>query len=223
MSVQGHDIAFYEGLELGESPWIMDVGANVGEMAMLFRKLWPDARIECFEPNPTAFERLVNTTFEQGHFRLHPVGLSEHRGTATLYHNGGTDEAASLHARDLRWAGAPNFGELKTDVRVQRLDEYMYTGDVVDLLKIDAEGHELAVLRGAGIVLHPHAIKRITFEFNSCNLDSRTFLKDFWDLLVVKCGYSLFQIDSSGEVTLIEEYNPALEDFAAHREFIATD
>jgi len=221
VSVQGHDIAFYEKLNLGTTkPTIFDVGANVGDMTKLFRRIWPNSRIICFEPNPAAYRRLDEETFDMENVQVHGCGLSEEPGVAKLHFAGGPDESASLHRRDLSYAGVELHPHIVT-VEIRALSEYLGGGEV-DLLKLDAEGHELAILRGAGFLLRPDWVKRIAFEFNSCNLDSRTFLKDFWDLLVVERGYSLFQIDSGGEVTLVENYDPSLEDFAAHREFIAT-
>lgn len=220
MSVQGHDIEFYEDLELGDAPRIFDVGANVGDTVRLFKRLWPGSRIECFEPNPAAFRRLEESTFDMDDVQTYFAGLSDEPGTGKLHFAGGPDESASLHDRDLSYAGIELHPHTVT-VELRTLSEYL-GGGPVDLLKLDAEGHELKILQGAGDFLRPNWINIIAFEFNSCNLDSRTFLKDFWDLLVLERRYRLFQTFGH-RWEQVEVYGPELEDFHAHREFMAID
>lgn len=53
----------------------------------------------------------------------------------------------------------------------------------VDLLKIDVEGNELKVFQGAEKSLAEGRIGAIQIEFNECAIDSRIFLRDFWNLL----------------------------------------
>jgi FkbM family methyltransferase len=50
----------------------------------------------------------------------------------------------------------------------------------IDMLKIDVEGHDLAVLCGASKTLERGIIKLAQFEFGGCNLDTRTNLQDFY-------------------------------------------
>ena len=52
----------------------------------------------------------------------------------------------------------------------------------VDYLKVDAEGHDLAVLQGAAGMLEV-GVRFVQFEFGGGNIDSRTFLRDFVRLL----------------------------------------
>jgi FkbM family methyltransferase len=152
---------------------------------------------------------------------LNEVALSNREGTLILNHAGGTDQSASLHKRDLGYAGV-NLHPQGTAVPVSRLIDHLPERSVVDLLKIDAEGHELFVMLGAGEKLIPSRVTNIQWEINSCALDSRTFFKDFWTMLTER-GYSISQINSEGVVQPpIARYDPSLEDFAAHREFLAS-
>jgi hypothetical protein len=53
----------------------------------------------------------------------------------------------------------------------------------IDLLKIDTEGHELEVLRGARRLLSDGLIRVLHIEFNEMNVVSRVFFRDFRELL----------------------------------------
>lgn len=66
-------------------------------------------------------------------------------------------------------------------IKVERLDDFAKTEniDFIDFLKIDAEGNELNILKGARRLLANKSIRCIQFEFGKINLYSKAFLKDF--------------------------------------------
>jgi FkbM family methyltransferase len=222
VSLAAHEQKFLESMkqELVDDPHIVDVGANVGQFAIACKQIWPPSFITCFEPSVSAFNQLVrNTRPWQDSMSLNWCALGESRDVKPLYSGPGADETASLHRRWL-----PGIGYLHGSHQVQMVDVWALGALMVrdvDLLKIDAEGHELAVLKGLGRELRRERVKRIYFEFNSCALDSRVYFRDFWRLLVEECGYQLWQVTSNGDLDPIGEYDPSLEDFAAHREFYA--
>jgi len=53
----------------------------------------------------------------------------------------------------------------------------------LQLLKVDAEGHELAILRGAQRAIRSGVVDIVQFEFNEMNVTSRVFFKDFYEVL----------------------------------------
>jgi hypothetical protein len=83
-------------------------------------------------------------------------------------------------------------------VSVASLDDFCKRHSIrsIDLLKLDAEGHELPILRGASGLLRDGAIRAIQFEFGGCDLDSDTTLRDFFDLL--SPNYEIFRILRNG-------------------------
>lgn len=209
-----HDKQFIEALDLEtDVPVIYDVGANVGEWSQAVLEKWPDAYIYAFEPNPEACIEYRKRVKEHGF--LYDIALSNYVGTSKLYYNGGPDVLASLSKRDLSYQNQEH-GIHVIDVRTDILKNYIIA---CSLLKIDVEGHEIDVLRGLGQTLNPTYVKNIYWEYNSCALDTRTFFKDFWDLLT-PAGYDIYQIVGT-RFQHIPEYHPRLEDFASHRDFFA--
>ena len=78
-------------------------------------------------------------------------------------------------------------------VRVRTLDSFCAAKGIehIDFLKLDVEGHEVAVLRGAQTTLDRGAISMIQFELGPANIYSRTYFYNFWSMLSDK--YDLFE------------------------------
>lgn len=121
----------------------IDVGANLGGYTWLMHRL--SRRVIAFEPNPDLAARLValNRATLKWSISAQNVALSNHSGATTLRiplteHGRSTIEAANrLHGQEVR----------RVTVRVRTLDEYPALD--IGFMKIDVEGHELAVLEGA--------------------------------------------------------------------------
>lgn len=113
---------------------VVDVGANVGYYALLFRQaVGPRGRVVCLEPDPGNLRELRRNV-ERNH--LHNVEV--------------VAAAAGEAAGEIRFSSGLN-GSVSAagDLRVPaiRLDDL--SDGPVDLIKIDVEGYEAAVLRGA--------------------------------------------------------------------------
>lgn len=174
---------------------IFDVGANVGVYTAAALDRFPAATVWSFEPSPTAFRALQETAARYpGRCRPVDLGLSDRTGAATLRGDRPGSTLASLHDRAIREFQQGGSGET---VRLATLDGFCAeTGiDRVHFLKIDVEGHEIAVLDGARGLLDRRAVDFIQFEFGGCNLDSRTFLRDFWSRLD---GFAVCKIVKDG-------------------------
>ncbi len=125
---------------------VIDVGANIGVYALPWAAANPDVAVHCFEPNPAVRERLgrnVALNRLSARIRLHPEALSDHAGRAELY---GTDDMSSLSKTVQLGSGQ----DIATQVPLARLDD-LFEGQEppISLVKIDVQGHELEVLRGA--------------------------------------------------------------------------
>jgi hypothetical protein len=90
---------------------------------------------------------------------------------------------SSLEARDLADHGIAVRDVVS--VVTTTVDEFCSSRGIeaVDLLKVDAEGHDLAVLEGAATMLREARIAFVQFEFGGGNIDARTFIRDFLHVL----------------------------------------
>lgn len=140
----------------------VDVGANKGEWAEAFASTMSKPKGDVFEPFPPTFELLVKRLSRSGwqDLQCHLLAMGEETGSELLYGTGPGDELASL-------VPGINSG-MATSVKVVTLDDFYSTKDVlVDMLKIDAEGWDFKVLRGAKRLLAGGRIRTIQFEYNS--------------------------------------------------------
>jgi hypothetical protein len=92
--------------------------------------------------------------------------------------------------------------------------------EVIDFIKMDIEGAELDALHGATASLRAGKIRAIAFEFGCGNVNSRTYLRDFWDLLI-PFHFSVFRITPGGALMPIAEYSEELEYFKDVSNYVA--
>lgn len=116
----------------------LDAGANIGLYSVIAASA--GALVEAFEPAPRAAAALRHnlTLSTQSHFVVHEVALSDHSGVAYL-----TQGDVTAHLADS--------GELVQTARLDDID--LGSAGELTVLKIDAEGHDAAVLRGATRIL----------------------------------------------------------------------
>lgn len=122
---------------------VLDVGANIGVVTLpAARWVGHSGRVIAFEPNPSAVSLLKRSVARNGfhNVTVHEVGLSDEDRAAVLRVPPGHAGCASVR----------DSGE-GVQCRLVPLDalELGHGCETVRLMKIDVEGHELKVLRGA--------------------------------------------------------------------------
>lgn len=179
---------------------VLDVGANTGQYANKVKLLHSQAEIFAFEPARSSFKTLSDNSNTYG-YKAFNVALSNVSGHASFYNRkGDSSEHASLF-REVLTEIHDDQDLICFEVPVSTVDEFARQQQLqhIHLLKIDAEGSEMNVLRGAQRMLEARAIDVIQFEFNTMNVISRVFMKDFYTLLT---GYKLYRLLPDGFVLL---------------------
>ncbi|MEQ9298909.1 MAG: FkbM family methyltransferase [Cyclobacteriaceae bacterium] len=178
---------------LGDSPTILDVGANIGDYSIALVETFPRANIHSFEPVRATFEMLCYNTESFQNITTHHLGLGDLDEDSKIFFS-----ETSAHSSMLGHRGVQSQDQFTETIQVVRLDNFALTAqiEIVDFLKIDVEGFEINVLRGAEELLKAKKIKCIQFEFGGTMIDAHVFLKDFYDLLDE--NYNLFRITKSG-------------------------
>ncbi len=132
---------------------VIDVGASHGQFALFAATRFPSARLVSFEPLPEPREDIRRVLGDRVEIRPYAVGSSP--GTVTMNLSRSDDSSSVLTIGDEQsqiFPGTEAVGTL--DVEITTLDEaFQEPLERPCLLKIDVQGLELEVLRGATRVL----------------------------------------------------------------------
>jgi FkbM family methyltransferase len=199
MTVNGERALQRWALDLapGRLVHVADVGANVGRWSrsLLAQAAGAgcahDVRLHAFEPDARAYARLEQS-LAGTRAALNPVALSDRHGKAAFHVAGLAAGTNSLHS--------PLSAPVTTEtVRTSTLDSYAAQAGVTGfaLVKIDTEGHDLTVLRGARALLAEQRIAVVQFEYNHRWVYARAFLRDAFDLLAGS-GYRVGKLTPKG-------------------------
>jgi FkbM family methyltransferase len=196
---------------LGEGDVAIDIGAHCGQYCILMAAMCGQAgQVVAFEPDPIARAKLMqNLDLNPGIKRptVESRAISDTAGQALLYSRGGNSQS-SLARSGVEFNPAHKSQEIS--VSLVSLDEYLLEKNLPEprWIKIDAEGAEVRILKGAqrvlsgnaGIVceLHPYAWK----EFGSTFLEFRT--------LVGAAGRRIRYLDQDTEIGDQVEYGTVL-------------
>jgi len=161
---------------LREGMTVFDVGANVGELTLLFSRFIGDGCVHAFEASSAAFKRLelVCGATDRRNVILNPLALSDKNGFIRLHiYEDALSSFNSQAARPLK-----NYGLDFEPVAIEQtpattVDDYCESKKIerIDLLKIDVEGAEFQVMMGARQMLKFKRIACLTFEFGQTTFD----------------------------------------------------
>jgi FkbM family methyltransferase len=123
---------------------IIDVGAFEGDWSKMARGIWPSSKIEMFEPNARKFE-VVSRSAAQINANLHSNLLGPKDGAPVTFHVMESGSSIMAEFSPLERTSETRF--------LTRLDTALPNVAGRALLKIDAQGYELEVLKGASKIL----------------------------------------------------------------------
>ena len=197
------------------TPVVFDVGANVGDYSAMVHSFIPSARIYAFEPAASVYQQLAQKLSAIDKAKAFNFGFSDEEKTIDLHSYTVEGQAVSLISSIDRRLPTQVLKVEVVDterIKVRTLDGFCAEEGIehIDFLKLDVEGHEVAVLRGAQSMLDRGSISMIQFEFGPANIYSRTYFYNFWSMLSDK--YDLFRIVPGG-VAPITHYGEHLEVF----------
>lgn len=138
---------------------VVDAGANIGIYSRYLAQLvGPSGKVHSFEPSPENFSRLRAATQGDRNIICNPMALSAQAGQLPLYLSRDANVDHRLY---------PTPGESRAAIPVSciALDDYFPDGTVVDFIKADIQGFEMAALRGASRLMKQSRRLKLLFEF----------------------------------------------------------
>jgi FkbM family methyltransferase len=200
-------------------PLFIDAGANVGAWTVALAAAHPRAHVYCFEPAPNTFSvlcnnihlnRLQNVTATQ-------LALSGSAGIVSFQmtkDNPGFNRLAPTKesVEELRPGRFKDAQAIK--VQTTRLDDFCKSSGIerIGFLKIDVEGAEVFLLRGAEYLLRNRAIDQVWIEIEPDNLREMGDSVDSLAMVMGSVGYSFHFLQLDGfpgvPVDIRSQYTP---------------
>lgn len=189
---------------------VFDVGANIGEWTDLVLKINPSISVHSFEPCDSTFLELEKN-IKHKNVKLNKVGLDISIGEKIFHVFGDCSVLNSLYNRTCTDVS----GSTEQKIITNTVDNYCIEKGIakIDFLKIDVEGNDFNVLKGAKNMLKKELVDVVQFEYGGTYLDAKLFLKDYFDF--VKEGnlnYSIYKI-LPHKIVEVPEYRITLENF----------
>jgi len=169
----------------------IDIGCHKGEILDLFLQYSPKGTAFCFEPIPVLFNNLVEKYGNR--CKLFSCALSDSKGETTFNYVKNAPAYSGLLKRQYA-IDNPDIEII--DVKIDLLDNIIPTDIKIDLIKIDVEGAEFGVLKGARqTILRNKPV--IIFE---CGLGASEFYntkpEDVFGFLVNEMGLKLSTLNN---------------------------
>ena len=153
-----------------DQPVIFDIGANVGDALIEFKKWWPNSTIHCFEPQEECWAELEEKVNDFGYKNvfINKIAVGEKSSKSAIFYSHditsgqsgfnkiNTESLDSINLNNLKKSENNSLKEYEEiinherRVEIETLINYMKSSNVdhIDLLKIDTQGYEPEVLQG---------------------------------------------------------------------------
>lgn len=148
-------------------PVVFDVGAHIGDSTETFRRIFPKARIFSFEPFPEFYQKSVERFREDPLIQFHAYGLSDISGKKKLHTFNACLSVVSplINQGEFPKEAAAQEGiTIETRVLENVAREILKDDERIGFLKIDAERHDLAILKDAESLLKAGKVDAVYIE-----------------------------------------------------------
>lgn len=174
-----HMVQLFRAL-VGPSDVVADVGANIGMTALLFSKL--AKKTYAFEPSPSTYRILSENLSSNGVDNVEPINIGFGENKETLWITFAKNNRSGGYVSDkIR----PESGHVTEEIHIETLDQFFAgRNPSPTFLKIDVEGFEMNVVKGASTFLATHR-PVVVMEMNHFCLDvlQRITIPDFLDFM----------------------------------------
>jgi FkbM family methyltransferase len=175
-----------------KQPMILDVGANKGQTINTLNDEFKSCFIHSFEPSPSTFKILKDNTTKMKNVSVWNCGMGSETNNLFLNENTYSDMSSFLELDAQGW------GEInsKTSVKVTTIDDFCREQNIekIDILKLDTQGFELEILKGAKSTFLKNKIGLLYFEVTF--IDMYKGLPSFYTLyeFCINHGFELVSI-----------------------------
>lgn len=181
---------FFDNLPKDQKINVLDIGAQSG-LYSIMSKYVPLAQFHSFEPFPKSYEVLIENIKinEINNVKTYNIGLSDEIGEAILNTSASHNGLHTIGSNPLRFSDI-----VPIKIKVDTIDNIFYDNQIpVHFMKIDTEGWEYHILKGAKKTIEKYRPKLIQLEWNEtnmaqCGVDPQDVRNLFDELgYVVKC------------------------------------
>lgn len=178
----------------------LDIGANVGVFTCLLAS--PRSFVHAFEPIPETFCRMKQNLRRNGllgRAQINCVAVGEKQGVVTFQIDDRDSATNRMKNPNDQSGGGRSYAQLVSTVSLDDYCDSQQIG-VIDFVKLDVEGMEPMVLRGAAGLLKARRIKAFLIEICPVNLKSvgNTPVELFEEFL--RAAYLPYKIESNGDI-----------------------
>jgi len=184
-----------------ENPVIFDIGSDVGNTVQLYKSIFKNPIIHCFEPNPYSFQMLKNRFRTDYDVICNNVAIGGKIANLPFFIRKMDSKSGLFKLKQdiSHWKKSPLF-DIREEIlsSVQTIDAYCNQNniDFIDFLKIDTEGNSVGVLKGSNQLIANKKISVIQTEVLMDLYNSETIYEI--EKILSPNRYNLFTIFGMG-------------------------
>lgn len=175
---------------------VIDVGAFSGQYSFRALSYYPNCKVIAFEPSTDNIRLFKDNIKEQFFSRItiHKSAVSNENGESVLNITSyGPANSLEPQSKEHHRQNPHVFETSKESVIVVTLDDILSSESIIDVLKIDTEGHEVKVLQGARRILEKTRYVIIEISLARDTFPSEQNVFAIFSLLQAS-GFSLYSI-----------------------------